>query len=217
VPIATLVGLSDEPGVMAGGAAVPADLARLVAADPTSTWYRLLTDPRGEFVELSTASYEPATPMFRWVVARDRQCVWPGCARPASTIELDHRVPFPLGPTCTSNLQPLCRHHHLVKHSEGVQVTRGVDGSYTWTTRFKSTFTTPAPTYPQAMWPPVDTEPLRSWVPLDDFDDILIDEWDEDELGELLDSLDPDIGEAVERALERMLREEVARDSANKD
>ena len=214
VPITTLMGLGDDPGVMAGGATVPADLVRMVAADPTSTWYRLLTDAQGDFVELSTASYEPTAPIFRWVVARDNECVWPGCSRPASTIEIDHRIPFPAGGTCTSNLQPLCRRHHLVKHSEGVQVVHGVDGSYTWTTRFGSTFTTPAPKYPQAMWPPVDTGPLRSSVPLD-LDDVVIDEWDEEELGELVDSLDPDFGDEVERALERLFGEGVGGGSAN--
>ena len=52
VPITTLMGLSDEPGVMAGGTSLPADITRHIATDPDSTWYRLLTDPAGGFLEL---------------------------------------------------------------------------------------------------------------------------------------------------------------------
>lgn len=40
-----------------------------------------------------------------------------------------------------------------VKHSEGFSVARNDDGSYTWTSRFGSTFTTPVPEYPVAVWP----------------------------------------------------------------
>ncbi len=148
VPITTLMGMSDEPGTLAGGTSIPAELARQIAMDPGATWYRLLTDRRGRFVELSTNSYTPSPPICRWVVARDRECIWPGCCRPATVIELDHRVSFPLGATSTLNLQPLCRRHHLVKHSEGFSVVREADGSYTWTSRFGSTFRKPAPEYP---------------------------------------------------------------------
>ena len=53
------------------------------------------------------------------------------CTRPASTIDLDHRHPWPSGQTTTENLQPLCRRHHQVKHSEGFGVRRNDDGSTT--------------------------------------------------------------------------------------
>lgn len=145
VPITTLMGLEDTPGVMAGETTIPADLVRRLALHPETTWYRLLTDPAGRFRELSTTGYTPTGPIVRWVIARDRSCIWPGCPRPASVCELDHRIPYPLGPTNTHNLQPLCRHHHTVKHSEGFTVTPHTDGSYTWTSRFGSTFHTPAP------------------------------------------------------------------------
>jgi hypothetical protein len=43
VPYQTLMGLSDEPGRM-GDQVLPATLVRRLAADPDSTWYRLLTE-----------------------------------------------------------------------------------------------------------------------------------------------------------------------------
>jgi hypothetical protein len=142
---------------MAGGISIPAELMRQLAMHPDATWYRMLTDPAGGFLELSTDSYSPAEAIWRWVVARNQTCIWPGCCRPASTVELDHRIPFPLGDTSTINLQPLCRKHHQVKHSDGFEVVLEADGSYTWTSRFGSVFRTPAPEYPVPTWPVVDS------------------------------------------------------------
>lgn len=135
VPVETLMGVSDEPGVLSGGRAIPADLARQIAADPDSTWYRLLTDARREAVELSTERYEPSPPIWREVVARDQHCAYPGCDRPAVRSELDHTVPWPEGATRTGNLAPLCTLHHQVKHSEGFRMRRLEDGRLEFTTR----------------------------------------------------------------------------------
>jgi hypothetical protein len=62
------MGLADEPGVLSGGTPVPASLARLIAQQPGSTWYRMLTDPAGRLVELSTRSYQPTAPIWREVL-----------------------------------------------------------------------------------------------------------------------------------------------------
>ncbi len=59
VPIQTLMGLSDDPGVLSGGTVIPAGLARMIAQQPGSTWHRMLTDPAGRMAELSTESYQP--------------------------------------------------------------------------------------------------------------------------------------------------------------
>jgi hypothetical protein len=151
VPITTLTGLDGQDATV-GGVPISAELARLIAADPDSTWYRMLTDPAGGFVELSTQQYSPTGAIWRWIVARDATCVFPSCVRPATVVELDHRTPWPQGETSVRNLQPLCERHHKVKHSEGFRVVREDDGSYTWTSRFGSVFRAPAPEYPQAVW-----------------------------------------------------------------
>jgi hypothetical protein len=153
VPLSTLLGLDDHPGVLSGGQPIPADLARHIAADPTSTWYRMLTDPHGRFLELSTTSYQPTAPIWRTTVARDQTCIWPTCRRPATTVDLDHRTPYPAGATSTGNLQALCRRHHTLKHTAGYHVERNPDGSYTWTTRHGSTLHTPATEQPVSSWP----------------------------------------------------------------
>ena len=143
VPISTLMGFGDDPGVMSGGTAIPADYARHIATQPGSTWYRMLTDDAGSFLALSTESYQPTEPIWRVVVSRDHTCLWPGCRRPAVVVHLDHRVPHPKGATSTVNLGPLCLRHHHVKHADGFGLVRDDDGSYIWTTRHGSTFKTP--------------------------------------------------------------------------
>ncbi len=151
VSLTTLIGL-DEADAAIGGIPVPADLARRIGADPDSVWHRMLTDPSGGHVELSTDAYSPSGQIWRWVVSRDVTCVFPGCDRPAALVELDHRVPWPLGRTWTWNLQPLCPRHHKVKHSHGFTVVREGDGAYTWTSRFGSVLRTPPPEYPRGAW-----------------------------------------------------------------
>ncbi|HSJ22172.1 MAG TPA: HNH endonuclease signature motif containing protein [Nocardioidaceae bacterium] len=111
-------------------------------------WYRLLTDPVGGFLELSTEGYEPTEAIWRWSVAENPQCIWPTCQRRATVIDIDHRVPYPEGRTSTRNLQPLCEHHHKAKHPQGFRVVREDDGSFTWTSRFGVGSRKPAPEYP---------------------------------------------------------------------
>jgi hypothetical protein len=148
VPYTTLIGLTDDPGILSGGHPVPADYARHLAHAPGATWHRMLTDPAGRFLELSTHSYQPTDPIWRTTTARDHTCIWPGCTRPSALCECDHRVPHPTGPTCIHNLAPLCGRHHQVKHADGYHLAANPDGSYTWTTRHGSTFTTPATEQP---------------------------------------------------------------------
>ena len=128
-------------------------MVRRIAADPHSTWYRLLTDQAGEYAHLSTTSYQPTKPIWRATVATERCCVWPGCCRPSVECELDHRLAYPAGTTCICNLQPLCRLHHKAKHSEGVTLTRQHDGSHTITTRRGTTAGSTPTQQPIAHWP----------------------------------------------------------------
>ena len=76
-----------------------------------------LTDPEGALVTLSTSSYRPTPPIWRYVVAGQSTCSHPACDRPSTESELDHKVEWPLGATDTDNLQPLCRFHHKTKHA----------------------------------------------------------------------------------------------------
>jgi hypothetical protein len=135
VPIETLMGLSDDPGVLSGGAVIPASLARMIATQPGSTWHRMLTDPAGRCVEVSTTSYKPSRSIWNDVVARWQTCFRGGCNRPATESELDHRVPWPTGATSNRNLQPGCGRDHTAKHTPGFSVTCNPAGDLAFTTK----------------------------------------------------------------------------------
>jgi hypothetical protein len=130
VPIQTVMGLADEPGELSGGTVVPASLARMIAHEPGGTWHRMLTDEVGQLVSLSTKSYQPTGPIWRWVVAEQSTCFRPGCDSPSTEADLDHRVAWPFGATDTENLWPGCRTDHRTKHAPGFVIEQSSDGSY---------------------------------------------------------------------------------------
>jgi len=134
VPIQTLIGIADDPATLSGGRVIPAGLARRIAAEPSSTWYRMLTDPAGQLVALSTRSYAPTAPIWRQVVAEQTSCYRPNCDRPATGCELDHATAWPHGPTSTTNLQPACKSDHKAKHAPGFTVEQTESGSLVLTT-----------------------------------------------------------------------------------
>ena len=132
VAASTLLGLDELPGELAGYGPITAQTARRIAAD--GTWRRVLTDPRtGRFDELSLDCYEPPQDMADHVIARDRTCRTPGCRTPAARCDLDHRDPYPRGPTSAGNLDPECRAHHNVKTHTDTVVLRDCDGGLTFT------------------------------------------------------------------------------------
>jgi hypothetical protein len=106
----------------------PTVLQRL-AAPPTFTDLRALTG----------TAYEFPPRLRRYLEARDRTCVFPGCGKPACKTDKDHRIPWPAGATSADNGQCLCRHHHRAKQAV-FSVLRDVDGTYIWITRGGWTF-----------------------------------------------------------------------------
>ena len=131
VPLTSLAGHDDEPGELAGYGPIPAALAREVAAD--ATWRRLVTDPlSGAVLDLGTTRYRPPAALADFVRARDRRCRFPGCGKPGRRCDLDHGTPYPNGPTGSTNLCCLCRHHHRLKTEGGWQVKLDPDGTATW-------------------------------------------------------------------------------------
>jgi hypothetical protein len=95
--------------------------------------------------DLSSPAYRPTVRAARHVQARDQACRFPGCTTRASRSDLDHVLPWPLGPTDPRNLHSLCRHHHRAKQSGLFTVKRAVDGSTLWTTRNGRVFRSPPP------------------------------------------------------------------------
>jgi hypothetical protein len=149
VALSTLTGIDDEPGELAGYGAIPAALARRIAADPAGTWRRLVTDPVGRRVDYGRITYRPPADLRRHIIARDRTCRFPTCHRAAEQCELDHVLPWSSdGRTNSFNLIALCSRHHHAKHDAGWQLRRRPDGSIEWTSPTGHAYLVPATTYP---------------------------------------------------------------------
>lgn len=92
------------------------------------------------------ARYRPSTPLQRFVRCRDLTCRFPGCDAPAEVCDIDHAIPYPLGPTHPSNLRCLCRKHHLLRTfwvGEGGWRDRQLpDGTIIWTAPTGHTYIT---------------------------------------------------------------------------
>lgn len=132
IPITSLAGLSDEPGILNGFGVIPADTARRLAAGD-ARWRHLLTcRTSGALLDVGTLSYRPPAALDRHVRLRDGTCRFPGCSVPARECDLDHLIPFPSGPTSADNLHALCRRHHGLKHEEGWQVEALADHALRW-------------------------------------------------------------------------------------
>ncbi len=134
VALSTLLGIDNQPGELAGVGPIPAALARRLADDPSGTWRRLITDPRGQLIDYGRSTYRPPAALADHVSARDRTCRFPGCRQPAHTSEIDHRIAWADGGhTNEANLHILCVRHHHLKDQTRWQVHRHPDGHTAWT------------------------------------------------------------------------------------
>lgn len=136
---ATLGGKSDAPGYLPGFGPLPSKLLRDVAA---TAKIKLLERPSA----VSESGYRPSAALAEFVRLRDLTCRFPGCDKPAQVCDIDHTIPFPLGPTHPSNLKLLCRYHHLLKTFYtgfgGWEDRQLPDGTVEWTAPSGHTYAT---------------------------------------------------------------------------
>ncbi|MDP1712994.1 MAG: DUF222 domain-containing protein [Candidatus Nanopelagicaceae bacterium] len=144
VDLPTLMGLTENPGQLAGYGAIPASLARTLAAE--GKWRRFITDPTtGALLDFGRESYEPSQELVDFLLARDRTCRFPGCRAPARSGDLDHAQSWESGgETSVQNLGALCRRHHRLKTHGGWQLKSETDGSCLWTSPHGKQYTVPA-------------------------------------------------------------------------
>jgi len=117
------------PGLITGGGVIsPALVAELVRGGAK---VRPVHHPGDAPPE---SGYRPSAELERFIRSRDMTCRFPGCDRPAEFADIDHTVPYPLGPTHASNLKCLCRIHHLLKTFwTGWHDEQRPDGTIAWT------------------------------------------------------------------------------------
>jgi hypothetical protein len=113
-----------EPTTPAGDGGVDAMLRRMATAPVIVS-----VDDASQRVE---PHHDPSEALREFVELRDRRCDGPGCSTPAHASDLDHRIPWPAGPTSAANLDARSERCHQAKH-HGWTVTVDRDGVSTWT------------------------------------------------------------------------------------
>jgi hypothetical protein len=137
---ATVEGKSARPGYLPGYGALPAEavknLAQRAKLRPVIVAANWAVEPR----------YRPSAALADFIRCRDLTCRFPGCEQPAQACDVDHTVPYPIGPTHPSNLKLYCRIHHLLKTfytGRGGWCERQMpDGTVTWRSPSGRTYTT---------------------------------------------------------------------------
>jgi hypothetical protein len=97
------------PAFVIGAGVMPAPLLAATLARATVREIRHPGDAPPE------PQYRPSRALADFVRCRDLTCRWPGCDKPAYGCDIDHTVPWPVGPTHASNTKCYCRFHHLLK------------------------------------------------------------------------------------------------------
>jgi hypothetical protein len=77
-------------------------------------------------------NYRPSAELAEFVRMRDLFCRAPGCDVPADRCDIDHTIPYPIGPTHPSNIKCLCRTNHLMKTFGGWHDVQLPDGTVIW-------------------------------------------------------------------------------------
>ncbi|WP_340688597.1 DUF222 domain-containing protein [Amycolatopsis coloradensis] len=163
VDLLTLTGAREDPATLAGYGPVPGWLVREMAADPGSTWSRLITDPAtGQLLEASSGTYRSPASLARLIKARDRECTHPGCHRPAEFSEIDHITTWASnGNTDHHNCHAACKTHNLLKEEPGWAAEPTCNGGMTITTPTGRTYhATPEPLHDPRPEPEDDTPPF---------------------------------------------------------
>jgi hypothetical protein len=135
--LTTWLGITANPGDLAGYGPISPDTARTLAAD--AGFRLMLTDPTtSQVIGLGHTRYQPTAALRRFIQARDQTCQFPSCQHRATGCDLDHITNYhPTSPTggCTdpNNLHALCRYHHNLKTHQYWHVDQQPNGDELWT------------------------------------------------------------------------------------
>jgi hypothetical protein len=151
IDLPTLLGLAENPGQLAGYGAIPASVARRLAAD--GNWQRFVSDPTtGNLLDFGREKYTPPQELVDYLLARDRVCRFPGCRRTGQSSDIDHAQSWETGgSTNPANLGLLCRRHHRMKTHGGWSLESNPDGSCLWKSPKGKSFFVPSRPFLEAV------------------------------------------------------------------
>ncbi|GLY65034.1 hypothetical protein Atai01_16530 [Amycolatopsis taiwanensis] len=119
VPIDAALGITNTGRELAGHGPIPGE----IMADKNSVWRKITCDPvSGAVLDVGRTRYRPPAALDELVRVRDRDCLVPGCRRPAQRSDVDHHRDFRRGKNghiSKANLTCLCRRHHRLKDVAG--------------------------------------------------------------------------------------------------
>jgi hypothetical protein len=144
VELTTLLELDDKPGEIPGWGPVIADITRQLVGNSDKAEWRVGVTHQDQLLDVITTRRRPTAAQKRVVQTRNPTCVFPGCRMPARQSDLDHQNPWAVTHrTHTSGLEPLCRHHHQLKHRAWkLEKHPSRPGYYNWTSPLCHTYTT---------------------------------------------------------------------------
>jgi len=145
VDLATLTGLTQNAGDLAGYGPVIADIARQTAHQlDGAVWDWTVTHPdTGMALTDGTTRRRPTASQTRRIRTSNRTCVAPGCRMPTIDCDIDHTRTWAATATTTTNhLAPLCRHDHCIRHQTGWTYHKLPNGDYQWHSPLHTTYTT---------------------------------------------------------------------------
>lgn len=156
VPIQSLMGLSDAPGeTIDRSASVPASYIRSLAVREDALFWRLLTDQRGNLLDVTRIGRYATGNLGMALRFRDGTSVFPTSIVPANDCDYDHTDAYP-APTTASNLGALHRRAHRLKTEGLLSVRQTEPGVFEWTTNTGRTYLRNPELLPTAEW---NTEP----------------------------------------------------------
>ncbi|MFT0847902.1 DUF222 domain-containing protein [Actinomycetaceae bacterium L2_0104] len=104
----------------------PSQLARMLCDSGIS---RVVFSAYGEPLDASKAQRRFSATQEKAIIARDRTCRYPGCARGVEYAEIHHAHEWDRGgPTVVDNAVLLCFHHHQYVHREDIVITHHAGG-----------------------------------------------------------------------------------------
>lgn len=141
----TLTGQSDESADLNGFGPVIADIGRQVAESHDQVRQRwMLVDPdTKQPMDGGITRRRPTMSQRRKAEMLHPTCIHPGCRMPSVDCDIDHRQPWnEYHITCTADLGPMCRHHHVVRHTFGWTYRSAASGDFVFTSPFGHLYTT---------------------------------------------------------------------------
>ncbi|HEY4267358.1 MAG TPA: DUF222 domain-containing protein [Galbitalea sp.] len=135
VPVLTLLGQSNEPGMLDGRVPIDPETARNLAGTAKS-FIRILTHPEtGATLSVGRRRYKVPKDLTTYLRIRDLTCRFPGCSMGAARCDIDHTLDWQFeGATSHDNLAHLCRGHHTLKGASEWSVRQAAEtaGVLTW-------------------------------------------------------------------------------------